>query len=306
MAFAAAVVRERLWFLSMLLRAARGAGRRRRAGAAGADRRRPTTTTSSGRPRTDSAQPISNALYASLGIVPRMPLLNLIGTPTPADAFGALPSGGVRRSPFDADVAGRRTTGGSPTTVDALDREPLGVAHPVDHRYLRQRGPARLALPRPRRRPARRTATPARPAASGRSPAATRPSSRRSSATCTTAVTPRGAFAMWLPGDRRPGDRRCSPGRLPARAVPGPAVLGPPVRRLHALPADLSRTALDPPGPDHRPGVAGPPVPFAASMAGGSLGADVAPAAVPADGVEPNRHRWRPSIAIRFRPRSRL
>jgi cell division transport system ATP-binding protein len=41
-------------------------------------------------------------------------------------------------------------------------------------------------------------------------------------------------------------------------------------------------------------------------MAGDSLGADVAPAAVPANGVETNRYRWRPSIATRTRPAESL
>ena len=37
---------------------------------------------------TDSAQPISNALYATYGIVPRMPLLDLSGLPERPEAFG--------------------------------------------------------------------------------------------------------------------------------------------------------------------------------------------------------------------------
>ena len=89
---------------------------------------------------TDSAQPVSNALYASLGIVPRLPLLNLIGLPERPDAFPSLPSG-VRPVPFETvvgDGRGRaRPRASSSETVDALDRELLGVAHPIDHRYLR-------------------------------------------------------------------------------------------------------------------------------------------------------------------------
>ena len=49
---------------------------------------------------TDSAQPISNALYASYGLVPRMPFLNLIGLPERPEAFEPLPSG-VVAIPFD-------------------------------------------------------------------------------------------------------------------------------------------------------------------------------------------------------------
>ena len=77
------------------------------------DRIRPTDGTTSVRATaTDSAQPIATALYASLGIVPRVPLLNLIGLPSRPDAFGALPSG-VRPIPFEriaTDVARTVTT----------------------------------------------------------------------------------------------------------------------------------------------------------------------------------------------------
>ncbi len=85
---------------------------------------------------TDSAQPVSNALYASLGIVPRIPLLNLSGGPG-ATGLPALPAG-VRPVPFTT-FAGE-TGDGHGRLVDAierLDRGSLGFAHPIDHRYLR-------------------------------------------------------------------------------------------------------------------------------------------------------------------------
>jgi GNAT superfamily N-acetyltransferase len=86
-AFASALMRERLWFLSMLfvLPEAQGAG----VGRAQLERVGPADDGAAFRATaTDSAQPISNALYASLGIVPRVPLLNLIGTPTGVEPFG--------------------------------------------------------------------------------------------------------------------------------------------------------------------------------------------------------------------------
>ena len=67
--------------------------------------------------------------------------------------------------------------------IDALDRELLGVAHPVDHRFLRSEIAPRLAVPRPGRRRRSATATPARPAGRARSPSATRRCSARSSGT---------------------------------------------------------------------------------------------------------------------------
>ena len=88
---------------------------------------------------TDSVQPISNALYASYDIVPRMPLLSLIGLPQRPEAFGELPSG-VAAIPFDEIAAGPPDALGHRLlveAVDGLDRDLLGVAHPIDHRFLR-------------------------------------------------------------------------------------------------------------------------------------------------------------------------
>ena len=132
-AFAAAIEREHLRFLSMcfVLPEAQGAGigrelMRRVGMAADPDTVRATST--------DTAQPISNALYASAGLVPRVPLLDLIGTVRDRDAFGSLPSG-VRPVPFDV-----LQRDGLDPVIDRLDRATLGVAHPVDHRYLQGEG----------------------------------------------------------------------------------------------------------------------------------------------------------------------
>jgi hypothetical protein len=88
---------------------------------------------------TDSVQPISNALYATFGIAPRMPLLNLSGLPERPEAFGPLPSG-VVPVPFDTIAAGPPDGPGHRalvTAIDALDREVMGASHPMDHRFLR-------------------------------------------------------------------------------------------------------------------------------------------------------------------------
>jgi hypothetical protein len=199
-AFAAALQRERLWFLSMCFV-------RPRIQAAGVGRRllaevgpRPTDAdgdeSTARATATDSAQPISNALYASVGMVPRVPLLNLIGLPERPEAFGALPSG---ISPVPFEVLARESHEGLAATVDALDRDSLGVAHPVDHAYLRgesrrgwlYRGPDGLPL-------AYGYATEA-----GRiGPVASRDAELLVPILghLSSAVEPRGAFAIWLPG----------------------------------------------------------------------------------------------------------
>ncbi|MEA2609460.1 MAG: hypothetical protein QOJ75_1703 [Chloroflexota bacterium] len=139
-AFIAAVERERLWYLSMLfvLPELQGAGIGRRL----LGRILPSVSELSRATSTDSAQPIASALYATYGITPRMPLLNLVGLPMRPEAFGTLPSGIVPTA-FDEIASG--TAGGEGHAdlllqVDRLDRELLGVAHPEDHRFLRAEG----------------------------------------------------------------------------------------------------------------------------------------------------------------------
>ena len=258
------------------------------------DRRRPRCVRATA---TDSAQPISNALYASLGIVPRMPLLNLIGLPSGPKRSGPLPSG-IRPVPFEriaggpADGAGHRMLADA---VDALDRELLGVAHPDRSPLPARRKSRRGWLYRgpdgaPRRLRLRR----ARPVGSG--PVAVRDADLLAPVLghLTRAVVPRGAFAMWLPGHGRSGGRGRAAGRLPARPVPRPAVLGPPVRRLRRATCRSRRACSDRPPPSGRlrtgPSSGAPvhrPSRLPDAGAGGSLGPDVAPPAVPADGVEP-------------------
>lgn len=198
-AFAAALMRERLWFLSMLFvrPELQGAG----LGRALLSRVTPGDGEASFRSTaTDSVQPISNALYASEGIVPRVPLLNLIGLPQDPGAFGSLPSGIVPLA--FADLAGRPGSDGHQQLaddVDALDREVLGVAHPADHRFLRQesrtgwlyRGPDDAVLGYGYATEAGRIGPVA-----VRDPELLAPILGHLSS----AVTPRGAFALWLPG----------------------------------------------------------------------------------------------------------
>jgi GNAT superfamily N-acetyltransferase len=193
--FASAVVRERLWFLSMCFVLpevqGRGVGRTLLERVAPDDAQDTVRATG-----TDSAQPISNALYASLGIVPREPLLNLIGLPARPDAFGALPSG-ITPVPLERVAADGHE--GLVETVDTLDRETLGVSHPIDHRYLRQEGRRGWLYRGPDGSPVAYGYA----AEAGRvGPVASRDPELVSPILghLTSAVTPRGAFAMWLPG----------------------------------------------------------------------------------------------------------
>lgn len=138
--FVAAILRGDVWFLSMLFvhpdHQARGLGRALLEAvlpSAGDPVVRATCT--------DAAQPISNALYARYGIVPRLPVIELVGRPGRAP-LPDLPDG-VRAVPFDVLAAGpsdgpgpRRLAG----AVAGLDRAILGYAHPEDHAHLATAG----------------------------------------------------------------------------------------------------------------------------------------------------------------------
>ena len=91
---------------------------------------------------TDSAQPISNALYSRYGIVPRVPLLHLIGEVRVPGALAELPAG-VTATPFEAIAAGPPGGAGHrdlTETIGRLDLEIAGFEHPEDHRFLRTSG----------------------------------------------------------------------------------------------------------------------------------------------------------------------
>lgn len=134
--FASAVRRGPVWFLSMLFvrpgQQAMGTGRRlihQVLPPAGEDTVLATVT--------DGAQPISNGLYGSLGIVPRVPMFNLVGRPDRAGELPQLP-GGVTAARMPSGTAPE--DGPSPgllAEIDALDREVLGFAHPEDHAFVR-------------------------------------------------------------------------------------------------------------------------------------------------------------------------
>ena len=214
-AFASAFMREHLWFLSMcfVLPELQGTGVGKalleRVGPAAGLPGTPGGDATIRATATDSAQPISNALYASLGMVPRVPLLNLIGLPQRPSAFDPLPSG-VRPVAFEELVGG--APGGAPTgpaggeghqrlaeTVDALDREVLGVAHPIDHRFLRQEGRRGWLYLGPDGAPVGYGYS----SEAGRvGPVAVRDETLMSAVLghLTSVLTPRGAFALWLPG----------------------------------------------------------------------------------------------------------
>jgi GNAT superfamily N-acetyltransferase len=141
-AFVVALVRDGLWFLSMLFVLPRAQGRglgRALLGAAltadGVDAPKWHATA------TDSAQPISNGLYGSFGMVPRIPLLRLVGLPERRRSFPALPHG-VEATAFeeiDGTGAGLGTSALA-AEVAALDRDALGVEHAVDHAFVAAEG----------------------------------------------------------------------------------------------------------------------------------------------------------------------
>jgi GNAT superfamily N-acetyltransferase len=139
--FASATVRDRVWFLSMLFvrpdEQRRGIGRALLARILPPEDGDTVLATC-----TDSAQPISNALYSGYGIVPRMPLVNLTGRPSRPGVLEPLPTG-VTAAPFDQIAAGPPDGPGHrelAATVDELDTELAGFAHPQDHRFLRSEG----------------------------------------------------------------------------------------------------------------------------------------------------------------------
>ena len=130
--FGSATVRGDTWFLGMLFvdpgEQAAGIGR------ALLERVRADVDGLALGTATDSAQPISNALYARLGIVPRLPVLHLAGRVERPRALPGLPSG-VEVVPFDAvgmDAALE--------AVDSIDMQLLGYVRRADHAWLGRDG----------------------------------------------------------------------------------------------------------------------------------------------------------------------
>jgi len=127
--FGSAVERGAVWFLSMLF--VEPGAQARGVGTGLLDQILPSPL--DGRVLatcTDSAQPISNGLYASLGIVPRMPLFNLVGRPRPDRTWPALPDGINAQRVADYEPWARDLE------VQGLDRDLLGFSHPEDHWFV--------------------------------------------------------------------------------------------------------------------------------------------------------------------------
>ena len=156
--FALATVRDGLWYLAMLfvLPAVQGNG----IGAALLDRAQAGRDTPPGGPAvpgpdaaldsgihtwgmaTDTAQPISNGLYARRGMVPRLPIWRLAGEPRRWDALPALPPS-LEAIPFDAIAAnGHEGPRRLAEAVDDIDRGVIGITHQADHEFLRRDGRA--------------------------------------------------------------------------------------------------------------------------------------------------------------------
>lgn len=154
--FASASVRDGLWFLAMLfvLPGSQGHG----IGSALLDRAQAGRDVDPGGPAvpgpdapldcgihtwgmcTDTAQPISNGVYARRGMLPRLPIWRLAGEPRRWSALPVLPPS-LEAVPFDALAAkGHDGPRRLAEIVDALDREVLGVTRQADHEFLRRDG----------------------------------------------------------------------------------------------------------------------------------------------------------------------
>lgn len=195
-AFTAAVERGHVWFLSMLFvePAEQGAG----LGRALLSRILPSGAAEQVLAvGSDSAQPISNGLYARLGMLPRMPVWLVVGRPTADWRPPPLPDGTrvetMARAP-DGEV--ERDLQAS---LDRLDHEVVGIARPQDHAYVRRDG--RLGFIYRDARGELRGYGYAAP--SGRiSPIAVRDADLLGPVTghLLTALEPPGASAIWAPG----------------------------------------------------------------------------------------------------------
>jgi GNAT superfamily N-acetyltransferase len=208
-AFVVVVVRGRLRFLSMLFvlpRAqGRGLGRALLRAALQGDEERGEGQTG-GTPSTwhatstDSVQPISNGLYASLGMVPRIPLLRLVGLPERAGAFPDLPLG-IGVTAFDEIEGGGDglASAALAAEIGALDRDVVGFERLVDHAFVAAEGRRGFLYHD-------RSGTPVGygyTSESGRvGPIAVADPALLGAVVghLVTAVRPRGAFGLWVPG----------------------------------------------------------------------------------------------------------
>lgn len=194
--FTAAAERGRVWFLSMLFvePAEQGAG----IGQALLSRTMPART--DGRilaVGADSAQPISNGLYARLGMHPRMPVWLVVGRPRDGWRPPALPAG-LKVEPMAVNGDGSASPA-LQAEMDALDREVAGLVRSQDHAYLRREGRRAFLY-----RLGDRLLGYGYAAPSGRiSPIAVREAALLAPITghLLTVHVPPGASAVWVPGD---------------------------------------------------------------------------------------------------------
>jgi GNAT superfamily N-acetyltransferase len=205
-AFVVVVRRDSLWFLSMLFvrpaAQARGLGRallgvvspEATGSGPGSD---PVTSRATA---TDTVQPISNGLYASLGMVPRIPLLRLVGLPERDGAFDPLPAG-IEAIAFDevgdaADGLGRSALAAE---LDALDRDAAGFSRQADHGFHLREGRIGFLF---RDRDGRAIGYGYSSEAGRVGPIAVRDGALLGPIVghLIHAVRPRGAFGMWVPG----------------------------------------------------------------------------------------------------------
>ena len=159
--FSAATLREGLWYLAMLFvqPGLQGDGMGSalmdlaQAGAAHVPVPGPDDALASGIHTwgmcTDAAQPISNALYARRGMLPRVPIWRLFGEIRRWNALPELP-GSLEAVPFEALVGGGGGGGDGhrrlAEAIDGIDRALIGAAHPADHAFLRREGRAGFLL----------------------------------------------------------------------------------------------------------------------------------------------------------------
>ncbi len=211
--FIAVVRRPPLWYLSMLFvlpeAQSRGLGRRlldavweapeAGTGAGGPEPGGPVPDTYRAT-ATDSIQPISNALYASLGIVPRVPLFRFVGRAERVSALPSLPPD-VQIAPFDEIGADGDGIGSSALAgeLNALDHDVLGFERAVDHAYLAREG-RRGFLYCDRTGAALGYGYTSEAGRVGPVVVADRELLGPVVAHLVTAIEPRGAFGIWVPG----------------------------------------------------------------------------------------------------------
>ena len=197
-AFTSSLRREDLWFLSMLfvLPDVQAAG----LGRALLAKVMPAPGSAALATCTDSAQPISNGLYASLGMAPRMPLVRMVGLPERDGHLPPLPRG-VRAIRFD------ELDGAAAAHLDdelaAIDRETAGFEHRQDHAFVRAENRIGILFVDGAGQPAGYGYA----SEAGRvGPIAVLDPDLLAAALghVLSTVVPRGAFGVWMPGDAGP------------------------------------------------------------------------------------------------------